>query len=85
MPVHEFIQFIWRTEYYAENLHVCLIIITTPSQIHKSWSLHDSSSTKTLTGACITQNQKDWRRRKLNDKHNHSSLVQVDLQQHLSL
>ena len=57
MPVHEFIQNIWATEYYAENLHVCLIIITTTSQIYKSWSLHDSSSTKTRTGACITQNQ----------------------------
>ena len=65
MPVHEFIQ-LWRTEYYARNLHVCLIIITMTFQI---WSLLDSNSTETRTGACITQNQKDWRRRKLKHKH----------------
>ena len=72
MPVHEFIQ-LWRTEYYAKNLHVCLIFITMTFQIYKSWSLLDSNSTKTRTGACITQNHSEgWRRRKLNHKHSHS-------------
>ena len=46
MPLHEFIQ-LYRTEYYAENLYVCSIIITTTSQISKSWNLLDSNSTKT--------------------------------------
>ena len=55
------------------------------SQIYKSWSLHYSSSTRTWTGACITQNQKDWESFKLNHKHSHSPQVQVGLQQHLSL
>ena len=76
MLVHEFIQ-LWRIEYYAKNLHVCLIIITTTLQIYKSWGLLDS--TKTRTGACITQNQKDKkRRRKL--KHNHSHTVTTTLE-----
>ena len=75
MPVNEFI-LLWRIEYYAKNLHVCLIIITMAFQIYKSWSLLDSNSTKTRTGACITQNQKDWRRRKLKHKHSHSPQVQ---------
>ena len=43
------------------KLHVFLIVITTTSHIHKSWSLHDLNYTKTRTGAFITQNQKDWR------------------------
>ena len=79
----EFIQ-LWRIEYYAKNLHICLIIITMTFQIYKSWSLFDSNSTKTRTGACITQNQNDWRRCKLKHKHSHSPYVQVGLQ-HLSL
>ena len=57
---------------YVGNLHVCLIIITMASQIYKSWSLHDSNSTETRSGACITQNQRDWRVLKLNHKHSHS-------------
>ena len=64
MAVHELIQ-LWRTEYYAKNLHVCLIIVTMTFQIYKSCSLLDSNSTKTRTGACLTQNQKNWRRHKL--------------------
>ena len=32
MPVQEFIK-LWRTEYYAKNLHICLIIITMTFQI----------------------------------------------------
>ena len=59
---------------------VYLIILTVVSQIYKSWSLHDSNSTR--TGACITQNQKDLRSRKLNHKH---SYRQVGLQQCWSL
>ena len=74
MLVHEFIR-LWRIEYYAENLHVCLIIITTTSQIYKSWSLLDSNSKKTRTRACITQNQKDFRSRKLNHKYSHNPYV----------
>ena len=50
---------------------VYLIILTATSQIYKSWSLHDSNSTKTQTGACIAQDQKNWRSRKLNHKHSH--------------
>ena len=68
MPVHKFIQ-LWRIEYYAKNLHVCLIIITITFQIYKSWRMLDSDSTTTRTGACITQNQKDYRRCKLNHRH----------------
>ena len=48
-------------------MHVCLIIITMALQIDKGWGLLDS--TETRTGAYITQNQKDWRRRKLKYKH----------------
>ena len=73
---------LWRIEIYVGNLHVCVIILTMTSQIYKSWSLHDSNFAR--TGACITQNQKDWKSRKLNHKHSHSPLVQVGLQQHLS-
>ena len=73
MPVHEFIQ-LWRIEYYAKNLHVCLIIIIMTFQICKSWGLLDSNSTKTRTGTCITQNQKDWRRHKLKHKHSQSPI-----------
>ena len=64
MPVHV-LQF-WRIEIYFGNLHVCLIITTTMSQICKSWSLHYSNYTRNRTGACMTQNQKDWRSRNLN-------------------
>ena len=35
MPVHEFIQ-LWRIEYYAKDLHVCLIILTMTLLIYKS-------------------------------------------------
>ena len=63
MPVLEF----WKIEIYVGNPHVGSIILTTTSQIYKSWSLHDSNSTKTR--ARITQNQKDYRNRKLNHKH----------------
>ena len=38
----------------------------------------------TRVGAC-TQSLKDWESFKLNHKHSHSPLVQVGLQQHLSL
>ena len=72
MPVHKFIH-IRRTEYYVKNLYICLIIITMTFQIYKSWGLLDS--TKTRTGACITQNQKNWRRRKLKHKHSHSLYI----------
>ena len=41
--------------------------------VYKSWSLHDSNST--TTGACITQNQKDWRSCMLNHKHSHSPCI----------
>ena len=51
--------------YSLGNLHVCLIIITTTSQIHKSWSLHDLNSARTRTGVCITQTQKDSRMEEL--------------------
>ena len=69
MPVH--VLLFWRTECYDGNLHVCLIIITTTFQVHRSWSLHDSNSTRARTGVCITQNPKDWRSRELNHKHGH--------------
>ena len=82
MPVH-LLQF-WITEIYIGNLHICLTILTTTSQIYKSWSLHDSNSTRTRTGACITQNRKGWKSRKLNHKHSHSLQAQVSLEQHLS-
>ena len=59
--------------------------ITTTPQIYKSWSLHYSNSTKTSTGACITQNQKNWESFKLNHKHSHSPEIQVCLPQHLNL
>ena len=35
MPVHEFIQ-LWRIEYHAKDLHVCLIILTMMLLIYKS-------------------------------------------------
>ena len=54
MPVHELIQ-LRRIEYYTENLHVCLIIVSNLQELEPL----DSNSTKTRTGACITQ--KDWR------------------------
>ena len=60
---------------------VYVMILTATSQIYKSWSLCDSNSMR--TGTC-TQNQKDWRSLKLNDKHSHSPQVQVGLQHHLS-
>ena len=56
-------------EIYVGNLHVCLIVFTTTRQIYKSWSLHVSNFAN--TGACITQNQKDWRSRKLNHKQSY--------------
>ena len=49
---------------------VYLIILTAMSQIYNSWIPHDSNSTR--TGACITQNQMDWRSHKLNHIHGHS-------------
>ena len=64
LPVHA-LQF-WRIKYYVGNLHICLIMITTTFQIYKSWSQHHSNSTRTRTAACITQDQKGWRSRKLN-------------------
>ena len=42
------------------------------SPISYSLSLRDSNSTRTRTGACITQNHKDWRSCKLHHKHSHS-------------
>ena len=54
-------------------------------QIYKSWNLHYSNSTKTWTGACIIQNQKEWESFELNHKHSHSPQVQVGLQQLKSL
>ena len=62
MPVLEF----GTIGIYVWSPDVCLIIFNTTSQVYNSWSLHDSNSTR--TGACITQNQKDWRSRKLNHK-----------------
>ena len=44
------------------------------SQIYKSWSLHYSNSTRTSTGACITQNQKDWESFRLNHKHSRCTI-----------
>ena len=70
MPVH--VSQFWRIEHYVGKLHVCLIIMTTTSQIYKNWSLFDSNSTITRTGACMTQNQKDWRNRKLNHEHSYT-------------
>ena len=49
---------------------VYLIILSATSQIYKSWRLHGSNSI--TTGACITQNQDEWRSRKLNHKHTQS-------------
>ena len=66
---------------FGTYMFVYLIILTATSQIFKSWSLHDSNSTR--TGACINQNQKDWGSRKLNHKHSHSPSVQVGLKQYL--
>ena len=71
-----------RTESFVGNLLVCVIILSTMSQIYKSWNMHDSNCTR--TGACITQNQKNCRSRKLNHKHSHSPNVQEGLLQHLS-
>ena len=47
-------------------------ILTVTSQIYKNWSLHDLNSTRSRTGAGVTQNQKDWRSLKLNHEHSHS-------------
>ena len=47
-------------------------ILTVTSQIYKNWSLHDLNSTRSRTGASVTQNQKDWRSLKLNHEHSHS-------------
>ena len=57
MPL-QVLQFL-RIEINVGNLHVSLIITTTTSEICKSWSLHDPSSTRTQTGAYNTENRKD--------------------------
>ena len=43
-----------------------LIILIATSQMYKNWRMHDLNSAR--TGACIIQNQKEWRSRKLNHK-----------------
>ena len=52
---------------FGTHMFVYLIILNATSQIYKSWSLHDSNPART-GASCITQNQKDWRGRKLNHK-----------------